>query len=88
MWVRQAHTLAPLSRLTSKNNKFIWTDVEQKAFNDMKKILSKETLLLYPDFNKPFEIHTDASNTQLGAVVSQNGKPIAFYSRKLLPAQT
>ena len=54
----------------------------------MKKILSKETLLLYPDFNKPFEIHTDASNTQLGAVVSQNGKPIAFYSCKLLPAQT
>ena len=54
----------------------------------MKKILSKETLLSYPDFNKPFETHTDASNTQLGAVVSQNGKPIAFYSCKLLPAQT
>ena len=44
--------------------------------------------LAFPDFSKPFEIHTDASNTQLGAVISQNGKPIAFYSRKLNPAQT
>ena len=42
----------------------------------------------YPDFNKPFEIHTDASHTQLGAVISHNNKPIAFYSRKLQPAQT
>jgi RNase H-like domain found in reverse transcriptase len=45
-------------------------------------------MLAYPDFNKPFEIHTDASHYQLGAVISQGGKPIAFYSRKLNPAQT
>ncbi len=54
----------------------------------MKNIIAKETLLAYPDFNKPFDIHTDASHTQLGAVVSQDNKPIAFYSRKLNPAQT
>ena len=42
----------------------------------------------YPNFNEIFDIHTDASKTQLGAVISQNGKPIAFYSRKLNPAQT
>jgi hypothetical protein len=54
----------------------------------MKQIISKETLLSYPDFNKPFIIHTDASHTQLGAVISQNDKPIAFYSRKLKPEQT
>jgi hypothetical protein len=36
----------------------------------------------------PFEIHTDASHTQLGAVISQDNRPIAFYSRKLNPAQT
>ena len=45
-------------------------------------------MLAYPDFNKPFEIHTDASHYQLGAVISQNGKPIAFYSYKLNNAQT
>ena len=41
----------------------------------------------YPDFNAPFEIHTDASKLQLGAVISQKGKPIAFYSRKVNSAQ-
>ena len=45
-------------------------------------------LLSYLDFNQPFDIHTDASDLQLGAVISQNKKPIMFYSRKLNPAQT
>ena len=67
---------------------FKWTEKEQTAFDTIKRIMSKETLLAYPDFTKPFDIHTDASNTQLGAVISQEGQRIAFYSRKLNPAQT
>ena len=62
-------------------------EVEQKAFDDIKRIISRETLLAYPNFNKPFVIHTDASKTQLGAVVSQEGKPIAFYIRNLNDSQ-
>ena len=50
-------------------------------------MIGHETLLSYPDFNLPFKIHTDASHTQLGAVISQNNKPIAFYSKKLQLAQ-
>ena len=53
----------------------------------MKKIVGRDVLLSYPNFSKEFIIPTDASNTQLGGVISQNGKPIAFYSRKLTPAQ-
>ena len=45
-------------------------------------------MLAYPDFSKTFVIHTDASHYQLGGVISQDGKPIAFYSRKLNDAQT
>lgn len=88
MWVRRSHVLSPLTELTSKDAKFVWTDKHRKAFNTMKQILSKETLLAYPNFDLPFDIHTDASQTQLGAVISQKGVPIAFYSRKLQPAQT
>ena len=44
----------------------------------MKKVICRETLLSYPDFNEPFEIYTDASNYQLGAVIMQKGKPLAF----------
>jgi hypothetical protein len=45
-------------------------------------------MLAYPNFNKEFVIHMDASHTQLGAMISQDGKPIAFFSRKLNGAQT
>jgi hypothetical protein len=87
MWAGRSEILAPLSKLTSKNAKWQWTEVEQEAFENIKKIISKEVLLSYPNFNLPFEIHTDASKTALGAVISQKGNPIAFYSRKLSPAQ-
>ena len=50
-------------------------------------MIGREVLLDYPDFNAPFEIHTDASKLQLDAVISQKGKPIAFYSRKMNSAQ-
>ena len=88
MWIRCSDVLAPLTNLVSKQAKFVWTDEQQKAFDLMKHIVSREMLLAYPNFNKPFDIHTDASHMQLGAVISQDGKPIAFYSRKLNPAQT
>ena len=88
MWIRRSHVLSPLAKLTSKESKWVWTDLENRSFQKMKNIIAQETLLAYPDFNKPFEIHTDASHTQLGSVVSQDNKPIAFYSRKLNPAQT
>ena len=88
MWIRRSHVLAPLAQLTSKTTKRKWEAEHQEAFDTMKKIISKEVLLAYPDFNEEFVIHTDASHTQLGAVISQRGKPIAFYSRKLKPEQT
>ena len=51
----------------------------------MKRIISRETLLSYPDFTAPFDIHTNASDLQLGAVISQRGKPIAFIVVNLIP---
>ena len=74
--------------LTSANVKFECTNVEQMAFDKIKQIVGHETLLSCPDFNQQFEIHTDASHTQLGAVISQKNKPIAFYSRKLQLVQS
>ena len=87
MWKKRSHILAPLAALSSKNVKWRWTDVEQNAFDEIKRVISRDVLLAFPDFSKPFVIHTDASKLQLGAVLSQEGRPIAFYSRKLNPAQ-
>ena len=50
--------------------------------------MARNTLLTYPDFIETFKIHTDARNFQLGAVISEKVKYIAFYSRKLTKAQT
>jgi hypothetical protein len=47
----------------------------------------KNNMILFPDFNKVFETHTDASDYQIGSVISQDQKPIAFYSKKLTATQ-
>ena len=88
IWARRSHLLQPLTALTSTKVKFKLTDVEQWAFNKIKQIVAVDTLLIYPDFNEHFDIHTDASDFQLGSAISQNGKPIAFHSRKLTPSQS
>ena len=87
MWKNHSEILAPLTVLTSKNFKYDCKDEHQRCFEAIKHVIGREVLLGYPDFNAPFEIHTDASKFQLGAVISQKGKPIAFYSRKMNSAQ-
>ncbi|MFM8622678.1 MAG: pol polyprotein, partial [Holophagaceae bacterium] len=88
MWRRRSHVLAPLTALCSETKKFVWGPEQRQAFLEAKKILSKEAILAFPDFSKKFEIYTDASKYQLGAVITQDGRPLAFYSRKLNDAQT
>ena len=68
--------------------KFKWTDVENKTSDEIKKAVAQETLILYPDFNKRFDIHKYARDYQIGEVIIQNSKPIAFYSQKLTGQQT
>ena len=52
-----------------------------------KKSNSRETLLVYCNFSKLFVIHINFIKEQFAAVISQNNKPIAFYSRQANPAQ-
>ena len=85
MWPED-QTYWPLVPFNLPKVKFNWGKVQQQAFDKLKQAISKETILQYPDFSKPFEIHTDASDKQLGAVIAQNNKPIAFYSRRLSSA--
>ena len=89
LWPRRSHILQPFTDISSgkKGQKIKWTPALEEAFKDIKKMVCQQTLLTYPDWNKPFDIHTDASDYQLGAVISQEGKPIAFFSRKLNSAQ-
>ena len=88
MWPRRSHILAPLTDLLKHPRTFLWDPkVHGKAFNQMKAIIQRDTMLMYPDHNKPFHIETDASDFQLGAVIKQDNRPVAFYTRKLNSAQ-
>jgi hypothetical protein len=75
--------------LISSKVKFEWHSSHQQAFDKIKKVIATEVLLCYPDVNKPvlFHLYTGASDHQLGSVIMQDKKPIAFYSRKLNTAQ-
>jgi RNase H-like domain found in reverse transcriptase/Reverse transcriptase (RNA-dependent DNA polymerase) len=86
MWPRHSHILAPLRELTGKKA-FVWEDKHQQAFEQMKALIAMDALLVHPNHNKPFDIETDASNYQLGAVIKQDSRPIAYYTRKLNSAQ-
>ena len=83
MWRKRAHTLDPLTKICSKKVKFKWTDVENNVFITTNKIVGRDVIPYYPNFSERFIIHTEASKMQLGEVMSENRKPIAFYLRKL-----
>ncbi len=65
-----------------------WDEVHQRAFDHVKATIAKDVVLAYPDYSKVFEIYTDASSKQLlGAVITQDNRPIAFFSWKLSDTQ-
>lgn len=68
-----------------------WTEQEQKAFDNLKVTLSSPPILAYPNFEIPFELHTDASTKGLGAVLYQQQgdtkRVIAFASRAVSKAE-
>ena len=88
IWPQRSHILALSTALTSAKVPWKWTEEHQNAFDEMKQVISRETLLAYPNFDEVFDIHMDASLYQLGTCISQNGQLVAFYSWKLNPAQT
>ena len=61
--------------------------MHQKAFHDVKAIIARDVALAYPDHSKEFEIYTDGSSRQMDAVITQQNRPIVFFSRKLSTKQ-
>jgi hypothetical protein len=68
-----------------KKNSFVWGDTQQEAFSLLKRSMTTPPVLRLPDFTIPFILESDASAHGLGAVLMQEGKPIAYYSKTLGP---
>jgi hypothetical protein len=75
---------APLTNLLKKFAvTYDWDEACNEAFETLKGILVKVPVLKLPDFDKDFEIHSDASDFAIEGVIVQDGRPVAFESKKL-----
>lgn len=91
-----ATIVAPLTNLIrtgkkNKNKKFVWDDMAENAFKQLKTILITSPVLTSPDYSKEFTIQTDASDIGIGAVLTQGSgddeKVICYMSQKLTSTQ-
>ena len=88
-----AKIIAPITELTKGRapNDVKWGSKQDKAFSEIKRVLSNEPILKLPDLNQEFILQTDASNFSLGACLLQEydgvKHPILYASRKLIPRE-
>ena len=64
-----------------KKRDFKWTSEAEASFQQLKAVLAQTPVLALPNFSLPFTVETDASGTGMGAVLMQNGHPIAYLSK-------
>ena len=77
----------PLTDLLRKGAEFKWSESQESAYQELKERLSSSPVLALPDPTLDYVLTTDASDTGIGAVLSQNDRPVAFYSKRLNATQ-
>eukprot|EP00804_Cyclotella_cryptica_P018783 CCRYP_007253-RA/>CCRYP_007253-RA protein AED:0.44 eAED:0.55 QI:0/0/0/1/0/0/3/0/216 len=100
IWARCSEILAPLTNLVdecghtkvtrankTKKKPWHWDSIHQQGLDTAKATIARDVTLAYPDYSQGFEIYMDSSKFQLGAVITQNNRPLVFFSRKLSQAQ-
>ena len=86
-----AQLLGPLHELTRKDAQWKWGPMEQKAFNDAKHAITKDSVLMHFDAQLPITLACDASPTGIACCISHviNGveRPVMFIARRLFTAE-
>ena len=75
--------VAPMTRLTRKEVKCEWSDLCEKAFQELKRRLTSAPILIVPEKGQRYIVYCDASKTGLGCVLMQSGRVVAYGSRQL-----
>ena len=78
---------APMRELLVKNVTWNWGNDQEKAFQKIKEVIVSKRCLAYYDVSKPVRMQVDASRSGIGAVLLQEGKPVAYASKSLTPTQ-
>ena len=78
---------APLRALTENGIEWTWSSTQTKAFEDVKKAIAEAATLKFFNPRQETVVQCDASSQGLGAVIMQNGQPVAFASRALSSAE-
>ncbi|XP_038973019.1 uncharacterized protein LOC120105044 [Phoenix dactylifera] len=76
-----------LHALTKANQKFEWTSKHEDTFLLLKRKISEAPVLALPNLQRPFELEADASGYAMGAVLLQEGRPVAYHSEMFQGAQ-
>ncbi|CAL8153028.1 unnamed protein product [Prunus armeniaca] len=74
---------APMTKLTQKGVKFIWTQECEKSFQELKTRLTTAPILIIPEWDLGYVVYTDASKQGLGCVLMQSDRVVAYASRQL-----
>jgi hypothetical protein len=75
---------APMMDTVKKRHKYFhWTEEAKKSFNLLKRKITKQPILVLLDFQRTFQVKCDASGFAIGAVLSQEDRPIAYFNEKM-----
>ena len=85
---RLSAVMEPIRRLAQEDEEWQWTEVEEEAFEEIKRLATQAPVLGYFDTHKPLIIECDASEGGLGAALIQDDHPVAYASRALRPEET
>jgi transposase InsO family protein len=78
---------APLHELLPNDASFNWGPKQQVAFDTLVEAVTSKPVLCSPVWDEPFVLETDASDVAIAGVLMQGGRPIAYASRSLSPAE-
>jgi hypothetical protein len=76
-----------MDTIKKKHKYFHWTEEVEKSFKLLKEKITGQPILVLPDFSKTFQVRCDASGFVIGSVLSQDNRPIAYFSEKLNEAK-